>query len=222
LLVQLSLHGSTSRTKLHLAFDMLWFSTSSFLLGDVQSSDSSTDTSQSQILTPTYFLPSEIANDVALVLDFLSQDRLVFLSRDFSICTWQVPVENYVAVARNSSLSASSSARPTSDPPSSSSHPSRIGRQMSLPGDSSKNIVTTADRPRISVRGQSNGNFQGKGDRAATASASSVKMPRTLFYLPGDWISRISSTSAVLWPQEKSLLCPRNGEVAMVRCSALA
>jgi hypothetical protein len=222
LLVQLSLHGSTSRANLYLAFDMLWFSTSFCPLEVVQSSESSTDERQLQTLTPTHFVPSEIANDVALVLDFLSQDRLVFLSRDFSICTWQVPVENYVAVARNSSLSTSSSTRPTSNPPSLSLHQSRIERQVSIPGDLSRNIVTTTDRPRLSVRGQSNGNVRGNGDRAATASVSSATNPRTLFYLPGDWISRVSSNAVDLWSEEKSLLCSRNGEVAMVRCSALA
>ena len=222
LLVQMSLHGSTSRAKLHLAFDMSWFSTSSFALGDVASSDSNTETPQPQTLTPKHFVPPEIADDVALVLEFLSQDRLVFLSRDFSIRIWQVPVENFVAAARNSWVSASSSTRSTPNPPLSSPHPSRIGRPMSLPGDSGRNIMITADRPRLSVRNQSNENVQSKGARAATTSASSMTMPRTLFYLPSDWISRISSTSAILWLQEKSLLCPRNGEVAMVRCSALA
>ena len=222
LMVQVSLHGSTSRANLYLAFDMLWFSTSSLPLGVAQSSDSSTGQPQLQTLTPTHFVPSEIANEIALVLDFLSQDRLVFLSRDFSICTWQVPVENHVAVAHTSSPSASSSTRPTSSLPSSSFPPTRIVKHMSLPGNSSRNIVTTADRPRLSVRGQSNGTVRGNGDGAAAASVSSTAMPKTLFYLPGDWISRISSNAVVLWSEEKSLLCPRNGEVAMVRCSALA
>ena len=222
LLVQLSLHGSASRANLYLAFDMLWFSTSSFLQRVVKSTDSSIHEQHLQTLTPTHFVPSEIANDVALVLDFFSHDRLVYLSRDFSICIWQVPVENYVAVARNSALSTSSSTRPPSNPSLLSSHQSRIGRQVSIPGDSSRNFVMTADRPRLSIRGQSNGNVRGNGDSAATTSASSTTNPRTLFYLPGDWISRISSNAVLLWSEEKSLLCPRNGEVAMVRCSALA
>jgi hypothetical protein len=40
--------------------------------------------------------------------------------------------------------------------------------------------------------------------------------------LPGDWIIRDCLALCALWTVEKSLLCPRNGEVAVVRCTALA
>ncbi len=42
-----------------------------------------------------------------------------------------------------------------------------------------------------------------------------------LFSLPGDWISRDCLALCCIWGVEKSLLCPRNGEVAVVRCAAL-
>ena len=48
--------------------------------------------------------------------------------------------------------------------------------------------------------------------------AEGVKL---LFPLPGDWISRDCLALCRIWARERSLLCPRNGEVAVVRCSAL-
>ena len=43
-----------------------------------------------------------------------------------------------------------------------------------------------------------------------------------LFWLPGDWIGRDSLALCQIWGIERSLLCPRNGEVAVVQCAALA
>ena len=42
-----------------------------------------------------------------------------------------------------------------------------------------------------------------------------------LFSLPSDWISRDCLALCSIWRVERSLLCPRNGEVAVVRCTAL-
>lgn len=42
-----------------------------------------------------------------------------------------------------------------------------------------------------------------------------------LFSLPGDWISKDCLALCRIWSVERSLLCPRNGEVAVVRCTAL-
>lgn len=41
-----------------------------------------------------------------------------------------------------------------------------------------------------------------------------------LFSLPGDWISKDNLALCSIWDVERSLLCPRNGEVAVVRCTA--
>jgi WD40 repeat protein len=41
-----------------------------------------------------------------------------------------------------------------------------------------------------------------------------------IFALPGDWISRDCLELCMVWLAEKSLLCPRNGEVAVVRCAS--
>jgi WD40 repeat protein len=47
-------------------------------------------------------------------------------------------------------------------------------------------------------------------------------MMKELFALPGDWISRDCLLVCSIWGVERSLLCPRNGEVAVVKCTALA
>lgn len=42
-----------------------------------------------------------------------------------------------------------------------------------------------------------------------------------LFSLPGDWVSKDCVALCSVWSKERSLLCPRNGEIAVVRCAAL-
>ena len=44
---------------------------------------------------------------------------------------------------------------------------------------------------------------------------------KLLFWLPGDWISRDCLALCNTWDIERSFLCPRNGEVAVVRSAAL-
>ncbi|KAL6716669.1 hypothetical protein ACLMJK_006237 [Lecanora helva] len=41
------------------------------------------------------------------------------------------------------------------------------------------------------------------------------------FSLPGDWISKDRLALCSIWGVEKSFLCPRNGDVAVVRCATL-
>lgn len=43
-----------------------------------------------------------------------------------------------------------------------------------------------------------------------------------LFSLPGDWVSKDCVALCNVWSKERSLLCPRNGEIAVVRCAGLA
>lgn len=45
--------------------------------------------------------------------------------------------------------------------------------------------------------------------------------PKELFSLPGDWISSDSLSLSMIWNRERSLLCPRNGEIAVVKCASL-
>ncbi|KAI0014866.1 hypothetical protein F4780DRAFT_766533, partial [Xylariomycetidae sp. FL0641] len=56
-----------------------------------------------------------------------------------------------------------------------------------------------------------------------TVTTRSLGDSRTqeLFTLPGDWVTRGSQMSYSLWAVEKSLLCPKNGEVAAVKCAGL-
>ena len=122
------------------------------------------------IITPT-ILPSTISAQIALAFSFLPHDRLVFLSKTFSICTWQVT--------------------PDAEPLS-----------FSVPSASYEGVATESN--------------------TAVSRAIAGKMPKELFSLPGDWISRGCLVLSSVWGVEKSFLCPRNGEIAVVKCAALA
>ncbi|KAK3941809.1 NACHT and WD domain protein [Diplogelasinospora grovesii] len=52
----------------------------------------------------------------------------------------------------------------------------------------------------------------------AVSGAAPGSLAKDLFPLPGDWINRDCLGLCTLWEKERSLLCPRNGEVAVVRC----
>ena len=235
LVVQISLRGPTSREKVFLSFDVSWFSVSPFPSINRQSPKSNTEVTQplttaETTLHPTHFLPEEVANDVALVLDFLPQNRLIFLSRTFAICTWQVPSGTSSGIHNSSSTissSISSSVRTTSTP---TTHPV-AERHLSLPDDIYHTMTTNGERSASLTRGQLNDSLESNGTRSHISSSAftagakpmkSIPVTKPLFYLPGDWISRDCFAPCVLWAKEKSLLCPRNGEVAVVRCTALA
>ncbi|KAI0135684.1 hypothetical protein F4814DRAFT_402162 [Daldinia grandis] len=55
----------------------------------------------------------------------------------------------------------------------------------------------------------------------AGSNNSIIKQSKELFVLPGDWINRDNLSLCAIWGVEKSFLCPRNGEVAVVRCREL-
>ncbi|KAL9107796.1 MAG: hypothetical protein Q9227_007311 [Pyrenula ochraceoflavens] len=103
-------------------------------------------------VTPTR-LPTAITTHVLSSLSFLSNNRYVYLSKDFSIC--------YSSVLGSDELLAS--------------------------------------------------------DKSTTPAET-----KQLFSLPGDWISRDCLALCTMWPAERSLLCPRNGEIAIVKSAALA
>ena len=58
-------------------------------------------------------------------------------------------------------------------------------------------------------------------DRDNVVIDTAVDVVKPLFSLPGDWISRDCLALCSIWGKERSLLCPRNGEVAVVRCASL-
>jgi hypothetical protein len=67
--------------------------------------------------------------------------------------------------------------------------------------------------PSISARHLSHQNSRSTGLSAQSAISD-------VFALPGDWISRDCLDLCTIWLAEKSLLCPRNGELAVVRCAS--
>lgn len=60
----------------------------------------------------------------------------------------------------------------------------------------------------------------GSGAKAATKDPN--KRLKELFALPGDWTSEDAVKSCILWQGQRSLLYPRNGQVAVVKCTGLA
>ena len=56
--------------------------------------------------------------------------------------------------------------------------------------------------------------------RSSSTNVAAGDNTKLLFSLPGDWISRDCLALCCIWGIERSMLCPRNGEVAVVRCSS--
>ena len=115
-------------------------------------------------------LSTDLSSKTAVALAFLSRDRLVFLSKSFTICSAHVPWSPFHLVSRS--------------------------------GTTSTNTTTASRRP--SARGTGEDTVQEH------------------FALPGDWISTDCLLLSSIWGIERSLLCPRNGEAAVVKCAALA
>ncbi len=168
ILAQVSSSSQGSQEKTFLLFKTSSFSTSTTATPEIEQERNST------IITPT-ILPLDVSNQIALVLSFLSQDRLVFLSRSFSICSWQLKSLSNSLASLN--LSARSSSVATS---------------------SSTGLINKPD-----------------------TNTFSGKIFNELFSLPGDWISRDCLILCTVWVIERSFLCPRNGEIAVVKCAAL-
>ena len=80
----------------------------------------------------------------------------------------------------------------------------------SSPSPSRSSSIATATSNSTTLLDHHNDTSETTGDKA-----------EPLFWLPGDWISRDCLALCCIWGVEKSLLCPRNGEVAVVRCAAL-
>jgi hypothetical protein len=171
ILVQISLRSQFSKAKTFLYFETSSFSTPPPIID--QNRDPTT-------LTPT-MLPEKFSSQIALLLSFLSHDRLIFLSGTFSICSGQL--------RSGSDLSSSSSLSTT---------------HLNIIGQATTNSTTLVYHHH-------------KNDPNRPAE----KIVNELFSLPGDWVSRDCLTLCSIWGIERSLLCPRNGEVAVVRCAAL-
>ena len=173
MLVQVSSSAQHSRKK-----TFLYFETSTF--SNPKSADSDSGLRDATMAT-RMLLPRSITSQVAVALSFLSQNRLIFLSTNFTICSWQLPF---------------------------SSGPSLPSSPPRLPSDS---IITALSSGRNDL------------DRRHSYNVDKIpeSMVKELFLLPGDWIGRDCLALCCIWSAEKSLMVPRNGEVAIVRSAAL-
>jgi hypothetical protein len=168
ILVQLSVRSQSPKEKLFLHIESSAISTSTSMKPGIEQSG------DLKIITPSV-LPLEISSQIEFILSFLPHDRLLYLSRNFAVCSWQLPSaasHNGVPATSNSSLALSWN-----------THQNRHNNH-----------------------------------NTNNANPTTIK---ELFSLPGDWISRDCLALCSIWGKEKSLLCPRNGELAVVRCAAL-
>lgn len=176
LLVQLSLSKEKEKTLLY--FDLSQLETTT---------DSATETViEDAGISPRTIDPITLSRDVssqvAFPLAILSQDRLVFLSKAFSVCSCPLP----------SAPTCKSAGRQKRAP--------RAHSTGSMP---SKVSITT-----IAEEGED-------PDSVAEIIVNHI------FSIPGDWLSRGRMALCSIWANERSFLCPRNGEVALVRSSTL-
>ncbi|KAL9120161.1 MAG: hypothetical protein Q9187_003286 [Circinaria calcarea] len=168
-LVQMSLLNQKSKEKTFLYFETSSFSTSTATTPGI-------DQKRDPITITPVILPRNLSSQIALSLSFLSHDRLIFLSRTFSICSWQLPSGFGPSLSSSRSITRSNS------------------------------MATTTTNSTTSLNHHHN---------------NDTNLHKQLFSLPGDWISRDCLALCSIWGIERSLLCPRNGEVAIVRCAAL-
>ncbi|KAI0515458.1 NACHT and WD domain protein [Xylaria bambusicola] len=116
-------------------------------------------------------LPEALSTQITDVLAFLPQNRLVYLSRSNSICSWKI---------------------------------------LSWAGKSlARAVPMTVSRPASIMSSRKN---------SQSIDGSPIKQ---LFSLPSDWVSKDCLALSTVWIAERSYLCPKNGEVAIVRCAAL-
>lgn len=116
----------------------------------------------------------ETYRDVSLALGLIWGDRLIYVSRDFAICSKQLQWASESTV--------SSSPVQTRNP--------RNARARALA-------------------------------RVGASTGGPDSGAKELFALPGDWVNEQALALCSLWGVETSLLYPRNGEVAVVKCAAL-
>ncbi|KAJ5740561.1 hypothetical protein N7493_000433 [Penicillium malachiteum] len=126
------------------------------------------------------FLPKPLASLLYLSIWILGQDRLIFLSKNFSIASCKIP--------------------------------SGQEENSHFPSHRRQTIASIS-----SVGTSLNGN--GNTDDASVLLQYGVK---EILPLPGDWISPDSLALCCVWTEERSFLCPRNGEVAVVKSVGLA
>lgn len=169
---------STVQTAVERIF--FYFTTSSLSIYD--KTDDST-----KLLNPAV-LPGNLSANILLALSFLSQNRLIFLSRSFAVSSLRVPAaqEMSFVTPRPDMVRANSIDATGSQHVGESRHPTVLKHSISHDG-----------------------------------TAPSGHASKEIFALPGDWTSRDSLAICSIWPRERSFLCPKSGEVALIRSIAL-
>lgn len=166
LLLQVSTAGVSSRIS-----ELFFLSTPDLVSSD--RSEEQTVTSSSAI--NLHRMLPELYHDVSLALALLWGDRLIYVSRDFAICS----------------------------------------KQLHWTSESTPSSRTAQPRNQRNVR-----------SRALARGGAPMERPNSgvkeLFAFPGDWANDQALGLCSLWGIETSLLYPRNGEVAVVRCTALS
>ncbi|KAF1836460.1 NACHT and WD domain protein [Decorospora gaudefroyi] len=177
ILVQMSA-GRNSK-ELH----VLFFATSCLSVNTITTSESEPASSQPTIAARR--LPRQITSQIGRALVLRKGGRLLFLSRNFSICSWDI----------SSILELTSYLRAT-------------------------NRVNHANNATISLSNSSTPQRQERRDTGVSnAQGNGIS---EIFAMPADWISRDCLEMCTVWLVEKSLLCPRNGEIAVVRCTSFS
>jgi WD40 repeat protein len=175
ILVQTSTHGQGMHRN---AF--LYFETSSFASPRQGAAVADAKSPERETLLIPYILPQSLSSHIHLALAFLSNDRLVFLSKTSSLCSLKI--------------STSSGA----------------------------GLVSPSSRQQIPMRPKTTSTTPRTNSTLSPARTGPDQPPiKEYFPLPGDWIGRDSLALSRIWGVERSLLVPRNGEVAVVRCTAL-
>ncbi|KAL8808980.1 MAG: hypothetical protein Q9200_003840 [Gallowayella weberi] len=94
-------------------------------------------------------------------------------------------------------------------------------RRLELPSNPAPPVLNAAPNsivpPAMTETMETSKDCQQRSETTSVVEQSA----KLLFSLPGDWISRDCLALCTVWGVERSVLCPRNGEVAVVRCSSL-
>ncbi|KAL1859522.1 hypothetical protein VTK73DRAFT_7574 [Phialemonium thermophilum] len=109
ILVQISLQGRGSDEKV-----LLYFKTSSFPTSKSPPSSVDQHVVPAAVISPTV-LPKEKTSQIALPLSIISRNRLVFVSKFFSVRLWQIPCRPGPKKRRPNGIAPGTSARPTAD-----------------------------------------------------------------------------------------------------------
>jgi WD40 repeat protein len=201
-------------------------------------------------------MPEEISSQVATTLGFAKDNRLIFLSKIYSVCSWQpefsqLGQQSPTAISPRASgfiLDGIVSAEPSSESGAVDRQPSSmsIGHRMSSISEKLEMFNMTGERRlsgmlderplssmsderrmssmsgvseerRVSNISEGRRMSSVSTERPGSSAAGQKYAVKEIFPLPGDWISQDSLVVSTLWAREKSLLCPRNGEVMIVR-----